>query len=161
MFDRSRFRLNRPIRTGSRGTARISSTATAEIQQIARLRAAGARYIMVFNIPDLGATPQSLAGGAAAIQAGTAASVGGMKTYRNSPPPSLRISATIAVVGASGVSSISAGFSSSVPSSPLAASGSPSGVGRAGRRAPDAGADEHLLREAHRDGGLDGAGLQR
>jgi outer membrane lipase/esterase len=65
-----------PGLTAADQAAFISSTATAEIQQIARLRAAGARYIMVFNIPDLGSTPQSLAGGAAAIAAGTAASVG-------------------------------------------------------------------------------------
>lgn len=35
----------------------VLAAATAEVQQIARLRAAGARYIMVFNLPDIGATP--------------------------------------------------------------------------------------------------------
>ncbi len=35
----------------------INTAAGTEIAQIARLRAAGARYIMVFNLPDLGSTP--------------------------------------------------------------------------------------------------------
>ena len=35
----------------------VLGAATSEIQQIARLRAAGARYIMVFALPDIGATP--------------------------------------------------------------------------------------------------------
>ena len=38
-------------------TAVINTAAGTEIAQIARLRAAGARYIMVFNLPDLGSTP--------------------------------------------------------------------------------------------------------
>jgi outer membrane lipase/esterase len=37
--------------------ANVLGAATAEIQQIARLQAAGARYIMVFALPDIGATP--------------------------------------------------------------------------------------------------------
>ncbi|MGZ5072059.1 MAG: autotransporter domain-containing protein [Usitatibacter sp.] len=36
----------------------VLAAATAEITQIARLRAAGARYIMVFGLPDIGGTPQ-------------------------------------------------------------------------------------------------------
>ena len=39
------------------------AAATAEIQQVARLRAAGAQYIMVFTLPNVGATP-AFAGGA-------------------------------------------------------------------------------------------------
>lgn len=35
----------------------VLAAATAEIGQIARLRGAGARYIMVFTIPDIGVTP--------------------------------------------------------------------------------------------------------
>ena len=34
-----------------------STAATAEIGQIARLQAAGARYIVVFGLPNIGATP--------------------------------------------------------------------------------------------------------
>ncbi|MBL8525154.1 MAG: autotransporter domain-containing protein [Betaproteobacteria bacterium] len=36
----------------------IPALATTEIQQIGRLSAAGAKYILVFNLPNLGATPQ-------------------------------------------------------------------------------------------------------
>lgn len=35
----------------------LAQTATAEVQQIARLQAAGARYILVFGLPDIGTTP--------------------------------------------------------------------------------------------------------
>jgi outer membrane lipase/esterase len=35
----------------------VLGAATAEIQQIGRLRGAGARYILVFGLPDIGATP--------------------------------------------------------------------------------------------------------
>ena len=38
-------------------TTVINTAAGTEIGQIARLRAAGARYILVFNLPDLGSTP--------------------------------------------------------------------------------------------------------
>lgn len=37
--------------------ANVLGAATAEIQQIGRLRAAGARYILVFALPDIGSTP--------------------------------------------------------------------------------------------------------
>jgi outer membrane lipase/esterase len=36
----------------------VLGAATAEIGQIARLQAAGARYVMVFGLPNIGATPQ-------------------------------------------------------------------------------------------------------
>lgn len=38
-------------------TTVLSTAAGAEIAQVQRLRGAGARYIMVFNLPDLGSTP--------------------------------------------------------------------------------------------------------
>ncbi|MBW8366925.1 MAG: autotransporter domain-containing protein, partial [Arenimonas sp.] len=38
--------------------ARTVAAATAYVQQIGRLQAAGARYIVVYNLPNLGATPQ-------------------------------------------------------------------------------------------------------
>ena len=54
--------------------ANVLGAATAEIQQIARLQAAGARYIMVFALPDIGATPaflgSSSAGSVTALSAG-------------------------------------------------------------------------------------------
>lgn len=37
--------------------ANVLGAATAEVGQVARLRAAGARYILVFNLPNIGATP--------------------------------------------------------------------------------------------------------
>lgn len=53
-------------------TVFIPQLAGANIQQIGRLRAAGARYILVFNLPDLGITPQFTALGAATAGAATA-----------------------------------------------------------------------------------------
>lgn len=58
------------------GAAGVSAAAPANVLQAARLQAAGARYILVFGLPDLGKTPSSIAGGAAAIGQGTAAAVG-------------------------------------------------------------------------------------
>jgi outer membrane lipase/esterase len=43
--------------TADQLTAGVLGAAGAEIAQIARLRAAGARYIVVFSLPDIGATP--------------------------------------------------------------------------------------------------------
>lgn len=54
----------------------ITSTANAEIAQIARLQAAGARYIIVVGLPNIGATPgfqaagPTTAGGATQLAAG-------------------------------------------------------------------------------------------
>ncbi len=53
----------------------VLGAATAEIAQIARLRAAGARYIIVFSLPDVGATPAfagspSTAGSVTALSGG-------------------------------------------------------------------------------------------
>lgn len=42
----------------SASPATAGGAATAYVQQIARLQAAGARYIVVYNLPNLGATPQ-------------------------------------------------------------------------------------------------------
>ncbi|MEO7741829.1 MAG: autotransporter domain-containing protein [Usitatibacter sp.] len=53
----------------------VLAAATAEIQQIARLRAAGARYIMVVTLPDIGAAP-AFAGSAVTAGAVTALSGG-------------------------------------------------------------------------------------
>ena len=50
--------------------------ATAEIGQIARLRAAGAQYILVFGLPDIGTTPFALGAGATAAAGATALSAG-------------------------------------------------------------------------------------
>ena len=59
-------------------TTVINTAAGTEIAQIARLRAAGARYIMVFNLPDLGSTPSFApsAIGAAGSAAATSLSLG-------------------------------------------------------------------------------------
>ncbi|HYC35303.1 MAG TPA: autotransporter domain-containing protein [Usitatibacter sp.] len=56
--------------------ANVLGAAAAEIQQIARLRAAGARYIMVFALPDIGATPAFASAGAATAGAVSALSAG-------------------------------------------------------------------------------------
>lgn len=59
-------------------TTVLNTAAGTEIAQVARLRAAGARYIMVFNLPDLGGTPafSPAAVGAAGSAAATGLSVG-------------------------------------------------------------------------------------
>ncbi|HSJ98744.1 MAG TPA: SGNH/GDSL hydrolase family protein, partial [Myxococcota bacterium] len=56
--------------------ANVLGAAQSEIGQIARLRAAGARYILVFGLPDIGIAPASLAGGPAAAAGATALSAG-------------------------------------------------------------------------------------
>ena len=56
----------------------VLAAATAEIQQIARLRAAGARYIMVFTLPDIGATPAF--SGSATTSGAVTALAGGYNT---------------------------------------------------------------------------------
>ncbi len=50
----------------------IGSAVTAQVGLVGTLQAAGARYVLVPSIPDLGLTPQSRAGGAAGMAAGTA-----------------------------------------------------------------------------------------
>lgn len=54
----------------------VQGAAVAEIGQIARLRAAGARYIMVFGLPNIGATPGLTAAGATASATATQLSAG-------------------------------------------------------------------------------------
>ena len=56
--------------------ANVLGAATAEVGQIARLRAAGARYIMAFGLPDIGIAPFAQAGGPAAAAGATAISAG-------------------------------------------------------------------------------------
>jgi outer membrane lipase/esterase len=56
--------------------ANFLGAATQEIQQIGRLRGAGARYIAVFALPDIGVTPFALGAGAAAAGAATQLSAG-------------------------------------------------------------------------------------
>jgi outer membrane lipase/esterase len=62
--------------TSAQLQANVLGAATAEIGQIARLQAAGARYIMVFGLPDIGGTPSSAAQGPAAVAGATAISAG-------------------------------------------------------------------------------------
>ncbi|MBW8809303.1 MAG: SGNH/GDSL hydrolase family protein, partial [Lysobacter sp.] len=56
---------------GAPAQATITSAVTAQIGVVGALRNAGAEYIMVPTIPDLGVTPQFRAGGAAQQAAGT------------------------------------------------------------------------------------------
>lgn len=56
--------------------ANVLAAATAEIQQVGRLYAAGARYVMVFALPNIGTTPQFSALGAQAAGAATQLSAG-------------------------------------------------------------------------------------
>ena len=60
------------LQAGAAGVASANDVAA----QSARLRAAGARHIMVFNLPNVGLTPRAQAGGAAAVAQFTAASAG-------------------------------------------------------------------------------------
>jgi outer membrane lipase/esterase len=62
--------------TSAQLQANVLGAATAEIAQIARLQAAGARYILVFGLPDIGATPSVTSQGAAAVGGATAISAG-------------------------------------------------------------------------------------
>lgn len=57
-------------------SVQLQAAAVAEIGQIARLRAAGARTIMVFGLPNIGATPGLTAAGAVASGTATALSSG-------------------------------------------------------------------------------------
>ncbi len=58
--------------TAAQFSAGVQAAAAAEIGQVGRLQAAGARYILVFNIPDIGVTP-AFAGGPAAATISSAA----------------------------------------------------------------------------------------
>lgn len=50
----------------------IGSAVTAQVGLVGTLQGAGARYVVVPSIPDIGLTPQSRAGGAVAMATGTA-----------------------------------------------------------------------------------------
>ncbi|QJR14165.1 autotransporter domain-containing protein [Usitatibacter palustris] len=65
--------------TADQLSANIQAAAAAEAGQIARLRAAGARYIMVFNLPNIGATPQ-FAGAGPVVQGQVTALSAGFNT---------------------------------------------------------------------------------
>jgi outer membrane lipase/esterase len=58
------------------GAAGIQPAAVAEIGQVGRLAAAGARYILVFGQADFGKTPGSILQGPAAVAGGQAAAIG-------------------------------------------------------------------------------------
>ena len=60
------------LQAGAAGVASANDVAA----QSARLRAAGARYIAVFGLPNLGLTPGAQAGGAAGVALSTQASAG-------------------------------------------------------------------------------------
>ena len=47
------------------------AAATTEVKLLGQLQAAGAKYVVVYNLPDIGKTPESLAGGPAAEAGGT------------------------------------------------------------------------------------------
>ncbi|HEV2540090.1 MAG TPA: autotransporter domain-containing protein [Frateuria sp.] len=51
--------------------AGTATAAQAEVGMLGQLQAAGARYVVVYNLPDLGKTPASAAGGPAAQAGGT------------------------------------------------------------------------------------------
>ncbi len=60
------------LQAGAAGVASANDVAA----QSGRLRAAGARHILVFGLPNLGITPGAIAGGAGAVALQTAASAG-------------------------------------------------------------------------------------
>lgn len=63
------------VTAGAPAQATIGGAVAAQVGIVAQLQAAGARYVMVPNIPDLGLTPGFRAQGAAAAGQGTALSV--------------------------------------------------------------------------------------
>jgi outer membrane lipase/esterase len=62
--------------TSDQASVAIQTAAAAEIAQLARLRAAGARYIVVFGLPNIGATPGLAAAGPTAAAGATQLSAG-------------------------------------------------------------------------------------
>ncbi len=59
------------VAAGAPAQATIGAAVTTQIGLVGTLQAAGAEYVLVPTIPDLGKTPQFLAGGAATSAAGT------------------------------------------------------------------------------------------
>jgi outer membrane lipase/esterase len=47
------------------------AAATTEVKLLGQLQASGAKYVVVYNLPDIGKTPESIAGGPAAQAGGT------------------------------------------------------------------------------------------
>ena len=47
------------------------AAATTEVKLLGQLQASGAKYVVVYNLPDIGKTPESIAGGPAAEAGGT------------------------------------------------------------------------------------------
>jgi outer membrane lipase/esterase len=62
--------------TAAQFQANVLGAATAEVQQIGRLQAAGARYILAFGLPDIGGAPALTAAGPASAAGATALSAG-------------------------------------------------------------------------------------
>lgn len=55
--------------------AGAEAAAQVEVKLLGSLQAAGAKYVVVYNLPDIGKTPDSIAGGAAAESGGTQISI--------------------------------------------------------------------------------------
>lgn len=61
--------------TAAQAQAGTQAAAQAEVALLNQMAQAGARYVVVFNLPDIGKTPSGLAGGAAASQSLTGLSI--------------------------------------------------------------------------------------
>lgn len=70
------FQVAAGLVTPANTPAFLDTVTTAEVQQIQRLRDAGAKYMLVFNLPDVGNTPSSVRGGPTAIGQGQQLSLG-------------------------------------------------------------------------------------
>ena len=60
------------VAAGAPAQATIGAAVADQVGMVATLKAAGAQYVMVPNLPDIGLTPSSRAGGAVAMAQGTA-----------------------------------------------------------------------------------------
>lgn len=56
------------LESADQAQAHVANAAAAEVGLIGQLQSAGARHILVFNLPDIGSTPQATAQGAEAAQ---------------------------------------------------------------------------------------------
>ena len=93
--------------TPATAQANTAAAATSYVQQIARLQGAGARYVVVYNLPNLGATPQFSA------SAATAASVSQITVVYNST-----LSAGLATLGTGLISINTFGLISEITANP-------------------------------------------
>lgn len=59
------------VAAGAPAEATIGAAVTAQVANVGALEAAGARYVLVATVPDIGLTPSFLAGGAVASATGT------------------------------------------------------------------------------------------